>query len=221
MKYKGTYRILAELDRETNDIPRDKNGDIDETFDDFYISCHYGNRITVYGHDTNGRVLLEAYIPSVTRGRNIVKALDQKGIPYTNYLETDEEVIFRFKPKDIEEVATLLKAKTGGANISPLSSKNLPKANVQIPTEEIEKYRAIIKDVEKGDLLLIHKATTAFLTNILNKRLRKTDKNFNYASDIKKMKMSRMTKEYIWSKGLFNEYLIFLKKEINKFYNNK
>ena len=36
MKYKGTYRVLAELDVRTNDIPRDANGEIAEGYEDIY-----------------------------------------------------------------------------------------------------------------------------------------------------------------------------------------
>ena len=219
LKYKGTYRILPMLDKETNDFPRDIRGNIEESYNDLYISCYYDNKIFVWGHDTNGRVLLQAYIPSLIRGRHIKKSLDEQNIPYTNYFETDEEVIFRFKPKDIEVVATLLKAKTNGASISPFSSKNLPKAKVGIPTEEIEKYKAIIADVKQGDLLLIHRLTEAFLVNILNKKYKKeANKKFDYQTDMRKMKMARMSKEYIWCKGLFDEYLTYLKKGIAKFY---
>lgn len=222
MKYKGQYRILPMLDQETNDFPRNPAGEIDETYEDLYVSCQYGNKIFVWGHDTNGRVLLQAYIPSLIRGRHIKKSLDEQSVPYTNYFETDDEVIFRFKPKDIGSVADLLKVKTSGANISPFSKRNLPKANVEIPSEEIEKYRAVIADVQKGDLLLISRLTDAFLSNILNKRYRKEiGKKFDYQADIRKMKMSRMKKEYIYSKNMFDEYLTYLKKGIIKFYKNK
>lgn len=220
MKYKGTYRILAELDLETNDIYRDREGNVDEDVE-LYIACQYGNQIKVWGHDASGRILLEAYIPSLGRGRNIKKAMDEQGIFYSHYDEYTDEVVFRFKAKDITEVATLLKAKTSGANISPFSTKNLPKANVEIPLEKIEEYKAIIADVQKPDLLIIHKITQAFLINILNKKYRKSDKSFRYIEDMRKMKMGRMAKEYIWSKNMFDEYLIYLRKEINKFYKNK
>lgn len=222
MKYKGTYRILPMLDKETNDFPRNPNGEIDETYDDLYLSCQYGNKIFVWGHDTNGRVLLQAYIPSLIRGRHIKKDLDEQGVSYTNYFETDEEVIFRFKPKDIEAVATLLKAKTNGASISPFSKRNLPKANVEIPSDQIEKYKAVIADVQKDDLLLISKLTDAFLANILSKKYRKElGRKFDYQSEMKKMKMSRMKKEYIYSKNMWEEYLTYLKKGITKFYKDK
>lgn len=217
MKYKGTYRVLAELDKVANDIPRDTKGNASEDVE-LYISCHYGNKITEWGHDTNGRILLTAYIPSIGRGRNIKKAMDAQGIPYTNYRETDDEVEFRFKPKDITPIAELMKAKTSGANISPFSVKNLPKANVEMPSEEIERYKAVVADVNKGDLLIIHKITTNFLTNVLNRKCRKANKSFNYVEDMRKLMMGRMVKEYIFTKGFWEDYLTYLKKEINKFY---
>lgn len=217
MKYKGTYRILAELDKNTNDIPRNSNGEIATGYDDLYISCQYGNKIFTYGHDTNGRMLLTAYIPSIGRGRNIKKTMDEQGIAYTNYVETDEEVEFRFKAKDIESIARLLKAKTSGANISPFSSKNLPKSKVEIPTDEIQRYKEIIALVPKDDLLIIHKITTTFLESVLQKKCKKNNKEFNYKIDMKKMCMGRQTKEYIREKGFWEEYLVYLQKEIKKY----
>ena len=42
MKYKGTYRLKAEIDQSTNDYPRDDSGGIDPSFDDIYIKCYGG-----------------------------------------------------------------------------------------------------------------------------------------------------------------------------------
>lgn len=221
MKYKGKYRILPELDKVFHDFPRDAQNNIDESYDDLYISCQHGNKITVYGHmgDNKKTMWLTAYIPSVVRGKNILKVLDAKGVQYVQPYILDEEVEFKFKAKDIEEVATLLKAKTNGCDISPFSIKNLPKADVEIPTEEIEKYKTISAQVEKSDLLLIHRITDAFLVNILSKKLRKTEgKSFNLQNDMRKLMMARMPKEYIFTKNMWNEYLTYLKKEIDKFY---
>lgn len=220
MKYKGIYRVLAELDQQTNDLPRDANGNVSEDVE-LYIDCQYGNRITEWGHDTNGRMLLSAYIPSIGRGRNIKKAMDAQGIPYMDYNESDIEVWFKFKAKDIEPIATLLKAKTFGANISPFSVKNLPKANVEIPSEEIERYKAVTAEVEKGDLLIIHKITTSFLTTVFTRKYKANDKSFSYQADMRKLMMGRMAKEYIWTKGMWEEYLVYLKKKIKDFYKTK
>ena len=78
--------------------------------------------------------------------------------------------------------------------------------------------KAITADVRKEDLLVIHRLTEAFLINILNKKLRKTDKSFNYTTDMRKLKMGRMSKEYIYTKEFWNEYLEYLQKGIKKYY---
>lgn len=214
--YKGRYRIKGEIDVETCDFPRDLQGNIDESYSDLYIDCQSNNKIYYYG-----KGILNAYIPSIGRGRNIKKALDEKNIPYTNYIETDEEVSFHFHNKYIDEVATLMKAKTSGASISPFSSKNLPKAKVEIPSDKIEKYKKITSRVDKKDLLVIYRITTAFLESVLEKKYKENDKSFDYKTDMKKMKLARQTKEYIFEKGLWQEYMNYLDTEITNFYSNK
>lgn len=217
LKYKGEYRILPTLDQRTNDFIRNNDGSIND--DDIYISCQNGCKIFLYGHINNTKpVWLVSYIPSIGRGHNIVKALKEKGIEYADYFETDEEVEFKFKAKDIEIVAELMKARTIGADISPFSSRNLPKSDVKIPSEKIKGYKEITNVIPRNDLLFIHKATSGFLEDILQKSLRKTDKKFSFKQDMKKLKMSRQTKEYIFYKGFWDEYLKYLEKEIEKNY---
>lgn len=219
LKLKGKYRLLAELDQNTNDFVRNPDGSIDDT--DVYISCQFGNRIMTYGHiDNKKAVWLMAYIPSLGRGHNIIKALKEKGVEYIDYRESDEEVEFKFKAKDVDVVAELMKAKTSGADISPFSTRNLPKSDVEIPTEKIALYKEITSVIPKGDLLFIHKATTSFLDEILQKGLRKSTKNkkFDYKSDMRSLCMSRQVKEYIYIKNYWEEYLKYLKKEIEKIY---
>lgn len=199
LKYKGKYRILCDIDKTTNDFPRDEYGNYCDN--DCYIACSFGNRIYHYGHSN-----LVAYIPSVLRGRNIVKALKEKSIDYTNYEETDEEVSFMFKAKHIDIVAELLKARTSGASISPFSSKNLPKTKFDLPTDELQRYKDITSKVDKKDLLKIHHTTTAFL----EKKIK------NYKTEMRLMMMGRLTKEYIYVKGLWEDYLKYLEKELFK-----
>lgn len=221
LKYKGKYRILAELDQNTNDFVRNFDNSINDT--DIYISCRNGCRIYTYGHINNTRpVWLQAYIPSIGRGHNIVKALKEKDVELVNITENDEEVEFKFKASDIEIVAELMKAKTSGANISPFSTRNLPKSDVKIPTEEIARYKEITSIIPKADLLLISKTTNEFLENILQKGLRHTTQNkkFDYKLDMKKLKMARQIKEYIYTKSYWEEYLEYLKKEFAKVYSN-
>lgn len=220
LKYKGKYRILPVIDLETNDFPRDSNGNIEDDLE-IYITCQNGNRIEYYGLNESRRAILLAYIPSLGRGRNIKKALDKQGIDILYYDESDEEALFHFNAADIETVATLMKAKTSGANISPYSKKNLPKTKIDIPEEDMAAYKDIVDKVDKSDKLLIHRITTEFFDNVLAKELRPkgTRKPYDYKTDMKKLKLARDSKGYIWTKELWNEYLEYLKKEIDSHYN--
>ena len=214
MKYKGIYRIMPELDVETNDFIRNENDDIEDA--DIYIACQHGCRISTYGHlDGKKAVWLSAYIPSIGRGRNVVKAVKEQGVNIEQYEETDEEVQFIFLAKDIESVAKIMKARTSGASISPFSTKNLGKRkDIVIPEEALSKYKEITSIVPKNDLLMIHRITNNFLENVLQKEFKKKDKGFDYKTDMKKLKLARQTKEYIYHKNMFDEYLIFLSNSI-------
>lgn len=50
-KYKGQFRVKANYDLSTNDFPRDELGNIDSSFDDFYIPCASGGKIRHYGQN--------------------------------------------------------------------------------------------------------------------------------------------------------------------------
>lgn len=86
-KFKGIYRLKTPIDISTNQFPRD----LDNTYSDFdiYIDCSNGIQVSHFGHST-----LEAYIPSLGRGRNIVKAIYSdfiKPIEESGYLTTAEK----------------------------------------------------------------------------------------------------------------------------------
>ena len=219
LRYKGKYRLKVELDQNTNDFVRREDESIEDI--DVYIDCQHGNKIFTYGHINNTRpVWLQAYIPSLKRGRNIVKALKEKNIELVDIKENDKEVEFKFKAVDIDIVAEFMKARTAGANISPFSSKNLPKSDVKIPTEEIARYKEITSVIPKTDLLLISKLTNEFLESVLQKELRNIlkDKKYDYKSEMKKLKLARQTKEFIYVKSYWEKYLNYLTKEITKLY---
>lgn len=220
MKYKGSYRLLPVIDQSTNDFPRDSNGNIEDDLE-IYVSCQNGNRIEYYGLNDSRRAVLLAYVPSLGRGRNIKKALKKQGVDILFYDESDEEVLFHFNATDIETVATLLKAKTSGANISPMSKRNLPKVKLELPEEDMAAYKDIVDKVDKSDKLLIHRITTEFLDKVLAKELRPkgTRKPYDYKTEMKKLKLASDSKGYIWTKELWNEYLEFLEKEIDSYYN--
>lgn len=85
-KFKGVYRLRAPYDQ-TFQFPRDTNGNFSDM--DVYIDCSNGIMISYYG-----RGKLEAYIPSLGRGRNIVKAIYSefvKPIEESNYMTSTEK----------------------------------------------------------------------------------------------------------------------------------
>lgn len=224
MKYKGTYRLKANIDQSTNDYPRDING-ILET-DDVYIKCTQGCQIYHYG-----RGILVAYIPSIGRGHNILKALgkelcniDEKTSYEELYsallsegtirdiLENDEEIEFKFHNKHIELICKYLKPQLSGANISPFSTKNLPKSDYTIPVDDLSEYLEIIKGVPKDEILFISHVTKRFITDILPKSQGYRSKNIKADMKLKKLK----GKEYIHSTGMWKKYIEYLKKELNK-----
>lgn len=204
------YRVVAEYNQNTNDFPRDKHGNIDKSFDDLYIRCSYGNRIYSYG-----RGVLVAYIPSVGRGNNILKSLDEK-VAF-EIETTDEEVLFKFKYKDLDQVATLLKAhnnpkdKEGNYHyISPYSVKNLRKNKVNIPKDKLHRYTELTSNLGKNDPFMISIIGNDFLNSLVNKK--------NTKDDIKAdMKLKGLKgKDYIYEIGKFDEYLEFIEKRIKE-----
>lgn len=213
MRYKGKYRLLPVIDQETNDFPRTPSGDVEEDLE-IYITCQHDNRIYAYGTDGHKEMQLAAYIPSLGRGRNIRKAMDKEKVQYYAYDETDEEVRFLFSAKDIEKVASLLKAKTGGANISPMSKRNLPKdKSVQIPDEDMKRYKDITSSLDKDKMFSIKSVNKSFMDNVLAKRLKENPrarKPFDYKADMRRLMLAGKTKEYIWVKGLWKEYVDYL-----------
>ena len=213
-KYKGIYRILPDLDQQTNSFPIDCDGSRDE--DMVYIACNNDNKIMYWG---NG--ILIGYVSTLMRGRNIKREMKKQKIEFFDYDESSEEVMFKFKAKDMEHVAEIMKAKTYGASIAPFSSKNLPKnKDIKIPNEEVEKYKSISSKVDKKDMLKFKTWNSNFLNDVLQKKIRKDTKNksYNYKTDMQKMMLSRQTKEFIYAKGLWQEYLDYLSKEIEDYY---
>ncbi|WP_099467885.1 hypothetical protein [Konateibacter massiliensis] len=66
--YKQKYKLKTEYDLQLNQFPRGLKGELSDY--DVYIECQNKMRIFSYGHG-----ILQAYIPSLGRGRNILKAI--------------------------------------------------------------------------------------------------------------------------------------------------
>lgn len=219
MRYKGIYRLKAHVDESTNDFPRDLNGVIDS--DDVYIKCAFNGQIYSYG-----RGILVAYIPSIGRGHNILKALGERlcgfnistiKIDYKplydallsegtikNIMENDEEIEFRFHAKNIDLIAEYLKPLTAGASISPFSIKNLPK-------DELSLYKDITADIPKEDIILISQITRRFINDKIAKSKQYRSKNIR--SEMRKSMLKG--KEFIHYSGFWDQYIEYLKRELN------
>ena len=240
-KYKGIYRVKADYDLLTNDFPRDEIGNIDSSFDDFYIPCANNGKIRHYEQN-----ILFYYCPSVIRFKNILKQIyedkignldkykttkllkekeitsyDYEGI-YKKLLnkqilvhidELDFEGEFRFKTDMMNYIANLVGARTSGANISPFSTKNLPKEKYNIPTRDLNKYKKIIKPIDK--IVLLAHWIKQFDDVIQAKKGNTYDINAE-------RKLSCLSgKEYIHSIGLFDDYLEFLQDKVSEYQNGK
>ena len=230
MRYKGKYRLKAPIDENTNDYPRDVHGKIET--DDVYIDCAYGNQIYHYGYG-----VLVAYVPSIGRGHNILMSIGEELLgkeimenlnrDYDKLYElllkertireirqNDGEIEFKFKAKDIELVAKYLKPKTGGAGISPFSSRNLPKPNqaYSIPEDNLKEYKKIIADIPKDKLVILSQITRSFLSDIVAKK--PYYKSISVKADMKKKMLK--SKEYIHSIGLWDEYIKYLSKKLKE-----
>lgn len=201
--YKGKYRLRTEYDLDTNTFPREYTGLYSEN--DIYIDCYKNIRIYHYGKRT-----LIAYIPSIGRGHNIIKAIQEElgdDVIY-NIEETDSEVMFRFNSKYMNELEKYLKPKTNGASISPFSSRNLPKSDYKIPDEEFAAYKEIVAKIPRERIIDIIHTSNNYLKSLATKR--------NTWEDIKAdmAKKCLKTKEYIHSIGKWNDYINYLRKEL-------
>lgn len=85
MEFKGTYRLKAPYDLETYDFPRRPDGGYEDC--DVYIDCENGVKIFAYSDE-----ILEAYIPSIQCGRNIIKNIYRDYINESNTITSVSEV---------------------------------------------------------------------------------------------------------------------------------
>ena len=138
------------------------------------------------------------------------KELNKSGIIF-DIEETDEEILWKFKDKDIELMAKYMKPKNPYKTTSPFNKKYLPKNKYDIPDSDLQEYKNITDKLGKGNTLIISHLTKKFISNI--------PKNFNQfkGKDIRSMqkKEALKSKEFIHKIGLWNGYIKYLKENIN------
>lgn len=215
--YKGKYRVLAEYDWDTNDFPRNDQGNIDEDFNDFYIPGRKNVKIVHAGSN-----ILGCYIFSSTLSRNILANIYEKELGKTapskaekiaellignNIIEDvtfyDGEILFTFKNKHLNNWANIFKLKKSGANISPLSPKNLPKSNYVIDETDEKEYNKLFNGLDKTQKMQIAKRATANITSKFTKKNK---------AEMRKLCMK--PKQYIHYIGKWNKLLDEIRKEI-------
>lgn len=197
-KFKGVYRLKVPIDKNTNDFPRKPNGQYEDI--DMYISCQHGNMIF---HDTGSTLL--AYIPSLQRGHNIINTIQEENLGNVYDIEeSDSEVLFKFLYDDSDKIIALLKPRTSGANISPFSARNKKEINYNIPEYDLKKYKDTISKLK--DIIYLSKINNIFLKEYLSE------------TELKLYKSIRMKPlYYIHSIGKFDDYISFIREEINKY----
>ena len=201
--YKGTYRIMCPYDESTNQFSRKADGGFEDI--DCYIKCKSGIKIFYYGSS-----LLEVYIPSVRRGNNILRAMEENGhddIPIDIHT-TDEEVYFKFKAKNMPIMEQYLNPITSCAERSPFSVCNLPHSDYKIPDEDLLAYKEITANLPFESVSKLSHISKSYLKSLSTK----TNTYELICSDMKKKMMK--PKEYIHSIGKWNEYIEYLKKNL-------
>ena len=152
---------------------------------------------------------MQAYIPSIGRGNNIIKAIQEIDPSIIFDIEkTDAEILFKFKYVNSDKIIPLLKPKTSGAGISPFSNKNLPKNDYKIPDEDLVMYKNIVAKIPQERILTLTHSTNSFIKSLATKK--------NPMENIKaEMKLKGLKgKEYIHSIGKWTEYISYLKEVI-------
>lgn len=139
---------------------------------------------------------------------NLYKEDIDKSDLLINIVETDEEVLFKFHAKYLEQLVPYLKPKTSGADISPFSSRNLPKTKYSIQDEDLNTYKEIVAKIPQNELISLVHTTKKFIETYTKKNMKGVDVKSDMA--LKGLK----GKEYIHSIGAWNSYIDYLKKNI-------
>lgn len=202
-KYTGKYRVLGYLDLDTNDFPRDENGNIDPSYDDLYIPCSRGKSVIKHTYDND--ILMICFYDKASTAKNVFEELKNK---YKNLNITLEIIgidgIIYFHADDIKKIATVVKPKTSGASIKWNSTRNLPKVSYEVPEECIKDFNKITKNLTKVQKMQFgRQISSAFLEK---NKLKDDQKNSRLSA-----------KEFIHSKGLWDDYLKFAKKEVKNY----
>ena len=120
-------------------------------------------------------------------------------------------MLFKFNAKYDDKIIPLLKPRTNGSNISPFSTKNLPKTRHEVQSEKLSIYKNIINRIDRKDSIII--------TKINNKFLKQIDKNGELIRKIHSLNIKLI--EYLEMINRLDEYLAFLSEEVDEYERTK
>lgn len=229
-KFGHTYRILPEFDQVTHDVPRTPQGAPDPDYDDFYIPCYFGK----IKHATRGDLVL--YTPTVKKLTSFLKKLYsyEFNVPLENnysqlgiiiqellqqhiILETellDGEGYCIFKADRLNEWREILKPRTKGVDIHPLSIKNFKTANIKLPNELEKQYQ------EQLNKLAPHLKEAIQVMPIINGINQRYYTEYNYNSKELCIKYGTNVKRVVaYLMGKWDEYMEYLTNAIDLWIN--
>lgn len=203
-KYVGTYKVLAEVDPDSNVVIRNN-----PTFEDLYIPCKYGVIKSTYEPDKLALYILDK--PKV--GNRIKTEFISAGI-YFEDDSTDIDTLLYFKESDLDKVAKIIVPKTRGNKIAPFSvSNNKKSGKYEIPQEDMQRYRKLTEslDLDFADKVKYFRSILSKFDDII--LLEKGD-DFDIKQQRKELGLK--SKEFIHYLGLWDKYLEFVQGEMNK-----
>lgn len=107
LNYRGQFRVCSEIDNNYKPL------------DSVFIICGICKGANIYRHDNRS---LSTYIPSLIIGKRLLK---ENPDIFSTFLQGYNEMILLFNETDINKVASVLKIKIKGSNISPKSKRNI------------------------------------------------------------------------------------------------
>ena len=209
-KYVGKYCVRAELDPDTNDFPKDSKGKMYESFEDLYIPCSKGFIKHTYEDD-----LLALYILEKPKtGEGVKRKFDEENIWYRDESFGIDTLLF-FHESDLKKVAKIIKPKIRGKNISPFSKRALDNSieDFEIPKEDLDRFKEITDklDLEHMAKIQFIKKTLKDFDTVIQKK-----KGSRYDISKQRKESNLKPKEFIYSIGMWDEYLDFVQGEMNK-----
>lgn len=236
-KFKGQYKLSCPVDKSTNDFPRKLNGTYEDS--DVYIDCSFGNRVYYYG-----KGILEAYIPSIGRGRNIICQIYAKLInpDNVNIETTDRRTSYNILDRKLyeseiskselitnivetdSEVSFYFPFKYSDSIIPLLKPKTLAASRSPFSSKNLPKEKYDISESEMReyrDIInpLVSGNQFLLLSKITQNYINIMSKSKAYRGvDMKALMKKKMLKgkEFIHSEGYWDDYLKYLKGEIPK-----